>query len=95
MMKNEPVSGFSRNLRQRAIAGGLTLALGILLAAPAIAKLPPPTPEQQQAAEAKKAKDAQDAKAQADALAKVQDQIAARFGKGSGAAAKPAEAQPR
>jgi hypothetical protein len=71
------------------------LALGCLLAAPAIAKLPPPTPEQQQAAEAKKAKDAQDAKAQAEALAKVQDQIAARFGKASGTAAAPADAQPR
>ncbi|EKZ96244.1 hypothetical protein SGO26_24380 [Cupriavidus metallidurans] len=73
----------------------LALSLGCLLAAPAIAKLPPPTPEQQQAAEARKAKEAQDAKAQADALAKVQDQIAARFGKGSDAAAKPAEAQAR
>jgi len=65
----------------------LALSLGCLLAAPAIAKLPPPTPEQQQAAEARKA--------QAEALAKVQDQLAARFGKGSDAAAKPAEAQAR
>jgi hypothetical protein len=92
-MNYTPVSGFSRKLRQRAISGGVMLALGILLAAPAIAKLPPPTPEQQQAAEAKKAKDAQAAKEQADALAKVQDQIAARFGKASGAAAKPSESQ--
>lgn len=51
--------------------------------APVQAKLPPPTPEQQQAAEAKKAKEAETAKQQADALAAVQDRIAARFGKGA------------
>ncbi len=51
-------------------------------ALPAHAKLPPPTPEQQQAADAKKAREAEEAKRQAEALAKVQDTIAARFGKG-------------
>jgi hypothetical protein len=51
-------------------------------AAPVQAKLPPPTPEQQQAAEAKKAKEAETAKQQAEALTQVQDKIAARFGKG-------------
>lgn len=54
-------------------------------AAPVQAKLPAPTPEQQQAAEAKKAKEAETAKQQAEALAAVQDRIAARFGKGAGA----------
>ncbi|MDQ0139930.1 hypothetical protein [Cupriavidus necator] len=60
-------------------------------AAPVQAKLPPPTPEQQQAAEAKKAKEADAAKQQAEALAAVQDRIAARFGKGAtaGGATEP------
>lgn len=54
----------------------------VLGALPAHAKLPPPTPEQQQAADAKKAREAEEAKRQAEALGKVQDTIAARFGKG-------------
>lgn len=49
---------------------------------PALARLPAPTPEQQQAAVAKKTKEAEEAKRQAEALGRVQDQIAARFGKG-------------
>ncbi|MEM5431816.1 hypothetical protein [Cupriavidus oxalaticus] len=52
-------------------------------AAPVHARLPAPTAEQQQAAEAKKAKEAETAKQQADALARVQDTLAARFGKGA------------
>ena len=52
-------------------------------AAPVQARLPAPTPEQQQAAEAKKAKEAETAKQQAEALTRVQDQLAARFGKGA------------
>ncbi|AEI81267.1 hypothetical protein CNE_2c23190 [Cupriavidus necator N-1] len=52
-------------------------------ASPVQARLPAPTPEQQQAAEAKKTKEAEAAKQQADALGRVQDQIAARFGKGA------------
>lgn len=60
-------------------------------AAPVQAKLPAPTPEQQQAAEAKKAKEAETAKQQAEALAQVQDRIASRFGKGptSGGGTEP------
>ncbi|SOY69364.1 conserved hypothetical protein; putative exported protein [Cupriavidus taiwanensis] len=61
----------------------LSCAMLSCAAAPVQAKLPPPTPEQQQAAEAKKAKEAETAKQQADALAAVQDRIAARFGKGT------------
>ncbi|GLC94511.1 hypothetical protein Tamer19_39190 [Cupriavidus sp. TA19] len=52
-------------------------------AAPVQARLPAPTPEQQQAAEAKKAKEAETAKQQAEALTRVQDQLATRFGKGA------------
>lgn len=54
-------------------------------AAPVVveARLPALTPEQQAAAEAKKAKEAETAKEQADALARVQDQLATRFGKGA------------
>ena len=78
-----------------ALSGAVALVLGCLLTVPASAKLPPPTPEQQQATAAKKAKDAEAAKADAEALAKVQDQIAARFGRGSASAAKPAGAQAR
>ena len=94
-MKHETAPRLARTFRLHALSGAVALALGCLMAAPASAKLPPPTPVQQQAAEAKKAKDAQDAKAQAEALAKVQDQIAARFGKASSEAAKPAEGQAR
>jgi hypothetical protein len=65
--------------------GALATTLALLLAsAPLYARLPPPTPEQQQAAEAKKAKEAANAKEQADALSRVQDQLVARFGKGGG-----------
>ncbi|MNT39948.1 hypothetical protein D3C72_1762340 [compost metagenome] len=52
-------------------------------ASPVQARLPAPTPEQQQAAEAKKSKEAEAAKQQAEALSRVQDRIAARFGKGA------------
>lgn len=55
-------------------AAGLSLA-----AAVAGAKLPPPTPEEQQAAAAKKAKAAEQVEHQKEALARVQDQIAARY----------------
>ncbi|MBY4898400.1 hypothetical protein [Cupriavidus sp. AU9028] len=56
----------------------LTLASGVLHA-----RLPAPTEEQQRAADARKAKEAEAAKQQADALARVQDDLAARFGEGS------------
>lgn len=56
-------------------------------AGPLHARLPAPTPEQQQAADAKKAKEAEAAKSQAEALGRVQDTLAARFGKGASAGA--------
>lgn len=65
--------------------------VAVLLAGPvAHAKLPPPTPEQQAAADAKKAKEAETAKVEAEKLAQVQDRIAARFGKGPSAGASAA-----
>ncbi|MCA7086723.1 hypothetical protein K7G19_24360 [Cupriavidus sp. DB3] len=66
------------------IAHYAALALMTALAwAPAQARLPAPSAEQQRAADERKAKEAEVAKQQADALARVQDQIAARFGKGA------------
>ncbi|WP_454737370.1 hypothetical protein [Cupriavidus necator] len=56
-------------------------------AGPLHARLPAPTPEQQQAADAKKAKEAEAAKSQAEALGRVQDTLAARFGKAASASA--------
>ena len=68
---------------KRTISVLLYLALA---AAPAYARLPPLTPEQQSAAEQKKAEEAQKARAEQEALTRVQDRIAAQFGrKGSGA----------
>ena len=55
-------------------AAGLSIA-----AAVAGAKLPPPTPAEQEAAAAKKAKDAEQLKQAQEALTRVQDQIAARY----------------
>jgi len=57
----------------------MLLACGVC--APLYARLPPPTPEQQAAAEQKKAEEAVKAKEQQEALTRVQDRIAARFGK--------------
>ncbi len=54
-----------------------------LVWAPAQARLPAPSAEQQRAADERKAKEAEAAKQQAEALTRVQDQIAARFGKGA------------
>lgn len=62
---------------RRALAAALLIAVAL----PASARLPALNPEQQQAADARKAKEAEEAKRQADALGKVQDQIASRFGK--------------
>jgi hypothetical protein len=51
-----------------------------------LARLPPLTPEQQSAAEQKKAEEAEKARAEQEALTRVQDRIAAQFGrKGAGA----------
>ena len=63
----------------------ISCAMLSFAAAPVQARLPAPTPEQQQAAEAKKAKEAETAKQQAEALTRVQDKLAARFGKGAAA----------
>ena len=62
-----------------------------LVASVAGAKLPPPTPEQQQAAAELKAKQAELLKKEQEALARVQDRIAERYkrthaGAGGGAA---------
>ncbi|RDK05533.1 hypothetical protein [Cupriavidus lacunae] len=61
----------------------ISCAMLSFAAGPVQARLPAPTPEQQQAAEAKKAKEDEAARQQADALAQVQDKVAARFGKGA------------
>lgn len=90
-MRQLPDPWCSRDVWQRAVLGGLTLALAFLLASTAEAKLPPPTPEQQQAAEAKKVKEAEEAKVQAAQLAQVQDKLAARFGKGPSAGGQTAD----
>ncbi len=59
------------------------LAMGVFVFSGSLqAKLPPPTPEQQSAAEQKKAEEAQKAREQQDALTRVQDRIAAKFGRG-------------
>jgi hypothetical protein len=55
-----------------------------LAAGACYAKLPPPTPEEQAAAAKKKAQAAEQAKEQQAALERVQDQIAAKFGKHGG-----------
>lgn len=63
----------------------LSVLMSLALSAPAYARLPPPTPEQQSAAEQKKAEEAQKARAEQEALTRVQDRIAAQFGrKGAG-----------
>ncbi|MBP0619886.1 hypothetical protein J8I82_08085 [Cupriavidus sp. LEh25] len=77
-------SGTSAPHNRRALRRLLvSCAMLSFAAAPVHARLPAPTPEQQQAAEAKKAKEAETAKQQAEALARVQDTLAARFGKGA------------
>lgn len=87
---------YIRHVRQFGASGprfsrrALAAALLIAVALPAGARLPAPTPEQQQASDARKAKEAEEAKRQADALAKVQDQIAARFGRQGAATATAA-----
>ena len=68
----------------------LIAAMLMAVALPAGARLPAPTPEQQQAADARKAKEAEQAKHQAEELTQVQDQIAARFGKKGAAGASGA-----
>jgi len=64
----------------------LPLLVCIATAGQAYARLPPLTPEQQSAADQKKAEEAQKAREEQEALTRVQDRIAAQFGrKGAGA----------
>lgn len=58
---------------------------GALYVAPVHAKLPPPSAEQQAAAAQKKAEEAEKAREQQEALTKVQDRIAGKFGRGPSA----------
>lgn len=65
-------------------AGRIAAVLALTLASGSLhARLPAPNEEQQRAADARKAKEAEAAKQQAEALAKVQDNLAARYGQGS------------
>ncbi|CAG2154576.1 hypothetical protein LMG31506_05128 [Cupriavidus yeoncheonensis] len=81
-----------RHVRQLAPARhALVAAMLMAMALPAGARLPSPTPEQQQAADARKAKEAEEAKHQAELLAQAQDRIAAQFGR-KGAAGDSAPA---
>jgi hypothetical protein len=68
--------------------GHCLLAVAMVAAGAAFAKLPPPTPEEEAAAAAKKEAKAKQMKKAAEQLEKVQDRIAKRFGKGSSAAAR-------
>lgn len=61
----------------------LTLWLAASLALPAYAKLPPPTPEEQAAAAQKAEIAAAQLAHEKQALERVQDQLAARYGKGA------------
>ncbi|WER49338.1 hypothetical protein CupriaWKF_19490 [Cupriavidus sp. WKF15] len=81
---------YMRHVRQalpRPPRRALVAAMLMAVALPAGARLPAPTPEQQQAADARKAREAEEAKHQAERLAQAQDRIAAEFGrKGAGTA---------
>ena len=69
------------------VAGALTASAG------AIARLPAPTAQEQQAAADKKAADQARVEKEKVALEKAQDRIAARFGKKGGATATGATAE--
>ena len=69
----------------------IAVAFAALAAASAHARLPPPTPEQQAAAAQKKAQESENARAQQEALTRVQDRIAARFGRNGRQASEPTE----
>lgn len=64
----------------------MVVVAGVLFAAPAHAKLPPPSAEQQAAAAQKKAEEAAKAREQQEALTRVQDRLAGKFGRGPSAA---------
>lgn len=63
------------------LAGALACGAGA-----SFAKLPPPTADGVRAADARKAQEAEAAKVQAQALERVQNTLAARFGKGPSSA---------
>src|SRR6185295_19768592 len=62
------------------------LTCAMLAAGVALAKLPPPTPEEQAAATAKKAKEAEQVEKEKEALARVQDRVVAAYKKEHGSA---------
>lgn len=70
-------------LRPTRVLSTLTLWLAASLAWPAYAKLPPPTPEEQAAAAQKAEIAAAQLAQEKQALERVQDQLAARYGKGA------------
>src|SRR5262245_4099735 len=59
-------------------------ALIVGIALPAVGKLPPPTPEEQKAAEAKKAAKSKQEEREKAALEKAQDRVVQRYRKESG-----------
>jgi hypothetical protein len=61
-----------------------TLGIALLASGVALAKLPPPSPEEQAVAAAKKAKQSEQEQREKAALTKVQDQIARRYHKDHG-----------
>lgn len=67
--------------------GHYMLAVAMVAAGAAFAKLPPPTPEEQAAAAAKKEAKEKQMKKEAEALAKAQDRVAARYRKEHGGSA--------
>lgn len=69
-------------MRSKLAAVFPAIVAGALCLAPVHAKLPPPSPEQQAAAAQKKAEEAEKAREQQEALTKVQDRLAGKFGRG-------------
>jgi TRAP-type C4-dicarboxylate transport system substrate-binding protein len=67
--------------------GHCMLAVAMVAAGAAFAKLPPPTPEEQAAAAAKKEAKEKQVKKEAAALEKAQDRVAQRYRKERGASA--------
>ena len=84
------VRQFAPRPQHRALVAAMLMAMAL----PASARLPAPTPEQQQATDAKKAKEAEEAKHQAELLAQVQDRLAAQFGRKGAAGAAAATTEP-
>lgn len=69
----------------------LTAAAAAFLTGIAVAKLPPPSPETLAAAQTQKAKQEEQLKKEQELLTRVQDKVAARFGKpGTGSSERTA-----